>query len=216
MAEVSYLPAEPRVVPLSGRSGEPRSFRLLGQYKGTLILLEGSDGLYLIDQHVAHERILYERILRNLESEAPQSQSLLEPLMIELSAAEAQAAEQALEGLAESGFEGTVLSGGSVAMTAVPASLGVDQAARLLESVLRSIGDRTPGPKDLRRALIEEAAASMACRSAVKMHEPMSADEMESLLSELFEADQPYACPHGRPVILKLSDFDLEKRFKRR
>jgi DNA mismatch repair protein MutL len=216
MAEVSYLPTDSRPVPLSGRSGEQRSFRLLGQYKGTLILLEGADGLYLIDQHVAHERVLYERIRRNLESEQPSSQALIEPLVLELSASELQAAEQILEGLSETGFEGVLLSGRSVAMTAIPASIGVEQAGKLLESLFRSAGDDAPGPQDLRRSLIEEAAASMACRAAVKMHEPMTPAEMEALLSELFEADQPYACPHGRPVILKLSDFDLEKRFKRR
>jgi DNA mismatch repair protein MutL len=213
---VTFDPIAPRTVPLSGRSGPPTSFRLLGQYKATLLLLEGPDGLYLIDQHVAHERILYERIRANLESDRPERQVLLEPQVVELSPAEKLVLEDMAEGLEACGFDLVSLGGESVALAAIPASMGTEQAQSTLQALLH--GDATEGraPQDLRRALLEEAAASMACRAAVKMHDPLSPEEMESLLSELFETDQPFACPHGRPIILRLSDVDLELRFKRR
>jgi DNA mismatch repair protein MutL len=216
MAEITYPPMQPRSVPLSGRSGPPTSFRVLGQYKATLLLLEGPDGLYLIDQHVAHERILYERFRANIESDQPERQTLLEPELIELSPAEVLVLEDMVEGLEACGFEIVRLGGDHVGLAAIPASMEMDQAQATLQSLLHGNAAQGISPQDLRRTLLEEAAASMACRAAVKMHDPLAPEAMESLLSELFEAEQPFACPHGRPIILRLSDTDLEVRFKRR
>ena len=210
IAEAVYAPLERAPVPLSG-DGD-RSLRLLGQYKGTLILLEGADGLYLIDQHVAHERILYERFRAQLESESVRSQRLLEPVLLELAAAEAARLLELGEALEACGFTLTELSGGSVAVSAVPAALAAKNAEGLLLELARG-GD---GDGDLRRRLLDALAASQACRAAVKMHEPLPADQLEALVAELFAAEQPWACPHGRPTVLKMTDRDLEKRFKRR
>lgn len=210
IAEAVYAPLERAPVPLSG-DGD-RSLRLLGQYKGTLILLEGADGLYLIDQHVAHERILYERFRAQLESESVRSQRLLEPVLLELAAAEAARLLELGEALEACGFALTELSGGSVAVSAVPAALAAKNAEGLLLELARG-GD---GGGDLRRRLLDALAASQACRAAVKMHEPLPADQLEALVAELFAAEQPWACPHGRPTVLKMTDRDLEKRFKRR
>lgn len=215
LPEVSYSPLPARPVPLSGRSGLERSFRLLGQYKGTVLLLEGPDGLYLIDQHVAHERILYERIRTNLMSDRPEVQRLLEPILLELSPPELLRIEPLLEELDGCGIQATTLSGSSLAVTGIPTDLSVDQ----VDSILRALAQKDKeagGSGDLRRLLVEEAAASMSCRAAVKMHDPLDAQEMERLVSELFEAEQPYACPHGRPVILKITDQELETSYKRR
>ena len=216
IAQASFDPAEPALVPLSGRSGEVRPFRLLGQYKGTLILLEGPDGLYLIDQHVAHERLLYERLRRALEGRRPASQTLLEPLLLELAAAEAMRLEELSPALEDCGFSLSPLSGNTLALTAIPAFLDLDEAEGLLQSLATSAGEGAADAEALRRHLLDALAASMACRAAVKMHHPMSVAEMQRLVSELFQAEQPYACPHGRPVVLKMGDVELERRFGRR
>ena len=215
-ATPSYTPVERPIVPLSGRRGEVRPFRLLGQYKGTLILLEGPDGLYLIDQHVAHERILYERLRRSLAAERPPVQHLLTPLLLDLAPAERLRLLELAPGLEEHGFSVTSLSGNTLALTSVPGVLSADAAEGLLRRLAADSGDGAGGPADLSRHILESLAASMACKAAVKMHHPLSAPEMEALMAELFAAEQPYACPHGRPIVLQMTDSDLERRFGRR
>ena len=214
IAQPTWRPEEPRLVPLSGRSGEPRPFRILGQYKGTLILLEGPDGLYLIDQHVAHERLLYERVRRSLHGESSASQALLTPLLLELGLSEALRLEELAPALDPCGFSLAPMSGNSIALTAIPTVLSIDEAEALLQNLATSSGELDDGA--LRRQLLDSLAASLACRAAVKMHHPMSLDKMERLVSELFRAEQPYACPHGRPVVLVMGDVELERRFGRR
>jgi DNA mismatch repair protein MutL len=216
LPQASFEPLESRPVPLSGRGGREQSYRLLGQYKGTMILLEGSDGLYLIDQHVAHERILYERIRRNLAADAPQVQRLLEPHLIELSRAELMRVEPLLDPLEACGIEAAPVSPSTLGLTAVPLDMTLAQVEAAIQSLARRDEDDEESPADLRRRLLEDGAASMSCRAAVKMHHVLTREEMEHLLGELFDAEQPYACPHGRPVIMKLSDVDLERGFKRR
>jgi DNA mismatch repair protein MutL len=213
IAVAAFAPLDRPVVPLSGRSGEVRPFRLLGQYKGALVLLEGPDGLYVIDQHVAHERILYERLRRELEVERVAGQRLLTPLLLELSRAEAMRVAALASALAPLGFEIEELSGGSLAVTSTPAALAPEQARGLLLE-LATDGEATP--VNLRRRLLDDFAASMACRAAVKMHHPLAPEKIETMISELFRAENPYACPHGRPVVLVLPDADLERRFQRR
>jgi DNA mismatch repair protein MutL len=216
LATPSYAPVQRPMVPLSGRHGEARPFRLLGQYKGTLILLEGPDGLYLIDQHVAHERILYERLRRAMADQRPAVQHLLTPVLLDLAPAERLRLQELAPGLEEHGFGISALSGKTMALTATPAVLSAADAEVLLRGLAADAGDGTHGAADLAREILETLAASMACKAAVKMHHPLSAPEMEALVAELFTAEQPYACPHGRPIVLQMTDSDLERRFGRR
>jgi DNA mismatch repair protein MutL len=216
LATPSYAPLERPIVPLSGRRGEARPFRLLGQYKGTLIMLEGPDGLYLIDQHVAHERILYERLRRAMAAERPPVQHLLTPILLDLAPAERIRLAELAPGLEEHGFGVAALSGNTLALTSTPAALSPGDAETLLRSLAADSSDATRGGADLARQLLENLAASMACKAAIKMHHPLSAPEMEALVAELFTAEQPYACPHGRPIVLQMTDSDLERRFGRR
>ena len=214
LAGARYAPLTGRpVVPLSGRSGEARPFRLLGQYKGTLILLEGPDGLYLVDQHVAHERILYERLRRSLAREATPSQGLVDPPLLELSASERMRLLEIAGELEACGFGVAELSGGSVALTAVPPPLSAEAAERLL---LEIAADESSSAESVERRILDAMAATLSCKAAVKMHHPLSPEEMEALMAELFAAENPYACPHGRPTTLAMSDADLERRFGRR
>ncbi|HWN41689.1 MAG TPA: DNA mismatch repair endonuclease MutL [Thermoanaerobaculia bacterium] len=216
LATPSYAPVERPMVPLSGRRGEARPFRLLGQYKSTLILLEGPDGLYVIDQHVAHERILYERVRRAMMAESTPVQHLLTPILLELAPAERLRLLELAPGLDDCGFSLAPLSGNTLALTSTPAVLSPVEAEALLRALGSEDGDGTGASGDLRRRVLEALAASLACKAAIKMHHPLSAPEMEALVAELFAAEQPYACPHGRPIVLQMTDSDLERRFGRR
>ncbi|HVS65713.1 MAG TPA: DNA mismatch repair endonuclease MutL [Thermoanaerobaculia bacterium] len=217
LAEVRYEPLAPKSVPL-GRGGGAPSVRLLGQYKGALILLEAPDGLYLVDQHAAHERILYERFRRALAERSAASQALLQPIILELAPAEHATLSALSPRLEERGFALSDLSGGAVGLTAVPAALSADVA----EAVLRRIASDSEGVEGddpdaaLDRELLDAVAAGRACRSAVRIHRPLSREEMERVVSELFDAEQPWACPHGRPTVLEMRDAELERRFGRR
>ena len=213
LAELSLAPLDRAPVPLSGRGGETRRFRLLGQYKGALVLLEGPDGLYLIDQHVAHERVLYERLRRSLGEARSASQRLVAPLVLELSRGERMRLVELAPALEPAGFELSELSGGTVALSATPAVLSPGEAEALL---LRLAADSAASPENLGQRILDDFAASLACKAAVKMHHALSAEKLEALVSELFAAENPYACPHGRPVVLQLTDADLERRFGRR
>ena len=216
VADVAYRPSQPRIVPLSGRSGVERPFRLLGQYKGSLVLLEGPDGLYIVDQHVAHERILYERLRKALRAENVASQEFVEPLILELGASEAMYLSSLKEDLDRCGFSISELSGNSVALRGAPAKLSPEEAHDLILA-LASEQKETPGEASiLQDRLLDLLAASLSCRAAIKIHHPLSAEEMEALVAELFQAEQPYVCPHGRPTVLQMTDLDLEKRFGRR
>jgi DNA mismatch repair protein MutL len=213
LAELSLAPLDRAPVPLSGRGGETRRFRLLGQYKGALILLEGPDGLYLIDQHVAHERVLYERFRRSLGDSRADSQRLVAPWVLELSRGERMRLVELAPALEPVGFEISELSGGSLAVAATPAVLSPAEGEALL---LRLAADSEASPENLGERILDDFAASLACKAAVKMHHAFSAEKLEALVSELFAAENPYACPHGRPVVLHLTDADLERRFGRR
>lgn len=217
LAEVAYRPEPSTRVPLSGKGRE--SLRLIGQYKGTMILLEGPEALLVVDQHVAHERILYERFRRSLRQQDAASQTLLVPRMLELSAAENAALAECSSGLARCGYAVSSLSGGTAAITAIPAVLPDKEAESLVLRIATRVagGDELPSEDEaLADYLLTQLAASRACRAAVKMHEALSAEKMESLIAELFACEHPYTCPHGRPVVLELTDRDLERRFKRR
>lgn len=215
LAEPSYALSSQSSVRLSGRGSSERSLRLLGQYKGTLMLFEGSDALYLIDQHVAHERVLFERIRSRLASDLPQSQTLLEPLVLSLSAAESLCLHQWVPVLEDCGFSMVEMAGSTLGIASIPAELRIEEAERLMRRLATGEREAEEDGGALKRSLLETLAASMSCRAAVKMHHPLSPREMEELVAELFVAEQPYACPHGRPIVLKMDDRDLERRFGR-
>lgn len=214
LAEVSYRETSRPPVPLSGQRRGRQSLRLLGQYKGSLILLEAPEALLLVDQHVAHERILYEQFLGALEGRPVESQSLVEPVLLEVGVAGGSLLDEQARALDRLGFGVSALSSGTVAVSKVPARLSVEEAAETLRELCSRLQD--DGAQELGRQLVEELAASMACRSAVKMHHPLHQDEMERLISDLFRAENPWSCPHGRPIVLRMEDIDLERRFKRR
>jgi DNA mismatch repair protein MutL len=201
-------------VPLSGR-GEDRLVRILGQYKGALVLLEAEDALLLLDQHAAHERILYEKLSRSFARQQVETQRLLVPRLLELSTAEALGFVELLPALRQLGFVIEPLSGSDFSVSGVPGALEDREA----EELLARLASSSPEARDVEavtRRLLEELAAERACKGAIKIHERLSMTQMEQLVTSLFACDDPFACPHGRPTLLEMTDADLERRFGRR
>jgi DNA mismatch repair protein MutL len=191
-------------------SGVPM-LRVLGQIAASYIIAEGPDGVYLIDQHAAHERVLYERILTQLREQTVDRQTLLDPLVVDLTPEEMTAFERSAAELAEIGFEIERWDGGAVAVREIPALVkGVDVAQRL-RLILRELAEGGQG-----ESWLDAVAVSTACHTSIRAGQTLSIPEMRELVSALESASQPRACGHGRPTMLHLSGSDLEKQFQRR
>ncbi|MEW5980792.1 MAG: DNA mismatch repair endonuclease MutL [Acidobacteriota bacterium] len=185
----------------------------LGQFRNTYIIAVDEEGIAVIDQHVAHERVLYERAIARLSSGALESQRLLTPLLLDVP----PEAREVLLGhtgeLHQCGFEVEDFGPSSVKVTAMPVLLGRDEGAealRALSADLERLGGRAPVEDHLR-----QIAATMACHAAVKAHDPLTHEKMVHILEELRETAYSTVCPHGRPVMLRLSRREVEKNFQR-
>lgn len=190
-----------------------REMNVLGQLHRTFILGETPQGLWIIDQHVAHERVLYERFLRRAARGGGSVQHLLAPVAVTFSPERSGLAEQYQEELARLGFVLEPFGGASYLVRGVPVELGPGADAARLTGVLEEVLDACDGEGGFSA---HEAAASLACRAAVKAGQVLDMSRMKKLLAQLAEADNPFACPHGRPVIIELDRMDLERRFGRR
>lgn len=191
--------------------------RLIGQVFNTYLLLEEGDDFLLIDQHAAHERILYEKLLRHQEDSRGKknpSQPLLTPLQIRTSALEREALLDRKEEIESMGFDFEAFSDSSFVLRAVPQSLGREPVIQA-EAAFRTIIELALDPNFDFSRQETELMHSMACKAAVKAHDILSYDEMCELLKQLQGLRDPYHCPHGRPVILRLSRKDIEKMFRR-
>jgi DNA mismatch repair protein MutL len=184
--------------------------RLLGQYRDSFLLLEDDHGLVIVDQHVAHERVLYDRIRRRLaDGEAP-SQGLLAPRLLEVGEAMA-AALPVVEGLLRRvGIEA------DVRISSVPPELEPETVDGVVEEILDRATALDGVPERAAEELSEELAASLSCRGAIKVNHRLSHQEQLALLEDLVTTDNPYRCPHGRPIILRLSQEEMERRLGRR
>ena len=185
----------------------------LGQFRDTFIIAVDEDGIAIIDQHVAHERILFERITERLTSGQLGSQRLLEPMLVEMSAAGRQALVGHAAELSRLGFEVEEFGGGSLRVSAFPALLtreDCDVALRALADDLEGL-DRGSKVEDA----IKRIAATMACHAAVKANYPLTMEKMSHILEELRRTAYSTICPHGRPVMLRLTRREVEKNFQR-
>lgn len=189
--------------------------RVLGQLANTYIVAEGPEGMFLVDQHAAHERLLYDRLLAGL---VPQPQGLLQPALVELTPAQAARLQECAPAVAEMGFHlepfGGTRAGSSLEraylLRAVPAPLVGRDPARALLDFLDAI-EGSPG-LDWR----QRAAATIACHGATRAGDPLSMEAMRDLLRQLEAAQMPRTCPHGRPTLLYLSAEQLQRQFGRR
>jgi DNA mismatch repair protein MutL len=189
------------------------TLRPLGQIRNSFILAVNEDGLWIVDQHVAHERVLFERILKQRAAQKVESQRLLMPIVLELSPAQQAIFTEIADELQHNGFEAEPFGARSVAVKVAPA--GVDAAAveHMLHELLDQIS-REEQSLNLEK-IRARIAASIACHAAIKVNMPLEQNKMDWLLAELAKTDHPMSCPHGRPVVLRYSVKDIQKAFKR-
>ncbi|MGA7560121.1 MAG: DNA mismatch repair endonuclease MutL [Terriglobales bacterium] len=190
-----------------------RTLRPLGQIRNSFILAVNEDGLWIIDQHVAHERVLFERILRQRAAQRVESQRLLMPLVIELTPAQQAIFSDIAEELARNGFEAEPFGARSVAVKVAPAGVDAAQIEHMLNEIFEQL-TREDQAINL-EAVRSRIAASIACHAAIKVNMPLEQNKMEWLLAELAKTEHPMTCPHGRPVVLRYSMQDIQKAFKR-
>lgn len=193
------------------RKGKLPMLRVLGQLGRAYIIAEGPTGMYLIDQHAAHERVLYERFEAERDKAGVSSQSLLEPLVLEPGPRQAAVMEERLDNLRELGFEIEPFGGDTYLVRAVPAIL---QGTDLTQTIL-DIMDET-GSKDTAPSWEEEFIISLACHGAIRSGQVLPPQQMQELVRHLEETSLPRTCPHGRPTMLHVSAEQLEREFGRR
>jgi len=186
----------------------------IAQIAKSYILAENQEGLVLIDQHAAHERVRFEELMNELEKSLPQKQQLLLPLTIELSTLECEIFEQYSETFLKLGFEIELFGKNTFIVHSVPSVIAGENIEQTILSVISDLSDekQTRAVKDPQERVIEY----MACRSAIKFGKDLSMYEMLNLIRQLDTLKRPYTCPHGRPSMIKLSFDELEKRFKRK
>ncbi len=186
--------------------------RLIGQIFDTYWLIEYEDRLYMIDQHAAHEKVLYERIKKQVEKNSVISQLISPPYIVTLSDSEAEVLSRHMAQFNELGFTVEHFGGKEYSLSSVPAELfGMSEQDYFLSVLDGLLEDKTvKEPKQ-----IKDRIATMACKAAVKGNMKMSYSEADALISELLLLDNPYNCPHGRPTIISFSQTDIEKMFKR-
>ncbi|MGB9772523.1 MAG: DNA mismatch repair endonuclease MutL [Bacteroidota bacterium] len=213
-AKLSIIPL-PHEIPVSTRSGagvvdqeEPRIWQLHNKY----ILSQVKSGLVIIDQHAAHERILYERAVEMLESNAPLSQQLLFPQTVELPPADFALVTELMSELQRLGFDLQIFGKNTILVSGIPADVRIGYEARILQDILDEYRDDRG---EVSLSIRDRLAKSFACRAAIKAGDPLSLEEMRSLIDQLFATSIPYSCPHGRPVIVKLSLEEFDKFFGR-
>ncbi len=195
------------------RPEEITDLKPLGQVSASFIVAVNGEGLWLVDQHVAHERILFEQHLEARRAGKVESQRMLMPMVLELSPRQLVIYEKIAEELAANGFEVEPMGPKSVAIQSVPAGIVAPDAEHLLTEILDGL-ERENAAISI-DTLQAKIAASTACHAAIKINMPLDQTKMEWLLSELAKTDCPMSCPHGRPVVLRYSLKEIEKAFHR-
>lgn len=187
-------------------------FRIIGQVFDTYWLVEFEDKLLMIDQHAAHEKVNYERLMKQYREKKVLSQGLLPPVIVSLSGQEETVLKECLDTFAALGFEIESFGGNEYALRSVPVDLYGCQEKEMFLEVLDALSMGT-GFGGIR--VIEEKIASMSCKAAVKGNHRFSVPEAEALIDELLTLDNPYHCPHGRPTIIAMTKTEMERKFKR-
>ena len=189
-----------------------QEYRIIGQVFETYWLIQYRDSLYIIDQHAAHEKVLYERTMKKISEKTFTSQTISPPIILTLNQDEVQALETYEAQLSMFGYEIEPFGGKEYAITAIPADFtDIDMKTmfiEMLDDFANISGKDAPN-------LIMEKVASMSCKAAVKGNNHLSRPEIEALIDELLELDNPYNCPHGRPTIISMTKYEIEKKFRR-
>jgi DNA mismatch repair protein MutL len=189
------------------------TLRPLGQLRNSFILAVNEEGLWIVDQHVAHERVLFEKILRDREVERVQRQRLLMPLLIDVPPAQMVTFARLATELEKNGFEAEPFGPGTIAVKAAPVGLEGRELERMVEEVL-AVPERELQAENA-HARQHRIAASIACHAAIKINTPLEPEKIDWLLAELARTEHPTSCPHGRPIALRYSLKDIQKAFQR-
>ena len=221
MEEVRYQPDRPLMIDFTQEtlfekkviSQENRTkYQIIGQVFDTYWLVQFEDKLYIIDQHAAHEKVKYERFMKQYHEKTLMTQNLMPPIIVSLTGREETILKEYAELFENLGFEIEEFGGDEYALRAVPVDLyGCNERQMFLE-VLDELSEL--GPREGLK-VVEEKIASMSCKAAVKGNNRLSREEAEKLIDELLTLENPYNCPHGRPTIITMSKYEMEKRFKR-
>ena len=187
------------------------ALKVVGQVKLTYVVAEGPDGMFLVDQHAAHERVLFDQICRKAAEKSPQSQALLEPTTLELTPSQAEVLEANAQELGSYGFQVEEFGANSVLLRSVPGIMTTQDPARSLLDVLDMVAF-----EGLVRQQEDILAATIACHSAIRAGKSLTEEEMRALLEQLEQADNPHTCPHGRPTMIHFSSTNMEREFGRR
>jgi DNA mismatch repair protein MutL len=185
--------------------------RVVGQVKLTYIVAEGPDGMFLVDQHAAHERVLFDRLRRRAVDRATESQPLLSPMPVELTPSQVEVLQDNAGLLASYGFELESFGGNSYLLRAVPSIMSPQDPARSLVDILDMVSF-----EGLLRQHEDVLAASIACHAAIRAGKSLTEPEMRALLEQLENTDNPHTCPHGRPTLVHFSEYQMEREFGRR
>ena len=186
--------------------------RIIGQVFDTYWIVEFRDHMYIIDQHAAHEKVMYERLTASLKTKEFTSQQLSPPIILTLSMQEEELLKKYMDIFQLVGFEIEPFGGREYSIRAVPDNLFGFTEKSLFIDMLDSLSDTTGKPS---ADFLNEKLATMACKSAVKGNNRLSVSEANTLIQELLSLENPYNCPHGRPTIISMSKYELEKKFKR-
>jgi len=200
--------------PIETPRSQADNFRIIGVLNTLYVLMEGEDGLVLMDQHAAHERVMFERLRASLEQDGVPSQRLLIPLTLQVTPREADLLQRNLEPLSRLGIEAQPFGPNVFKFDALPTFLKIDDPLDWLNQVIEELSALSAKSSSLR--LGEDMIASTACRHAVKANDVLSMPELRALLVDMFTCEMPYCCPHGRPTLIQISYAELEKKFGRR
>lgn len=186
--------------------------RMIGQVFDTYWIIEYDGKLFIIDQHAAHEKVLYEKLMKDFSKKALQKQMLSPPVILTLSMQEENIYKRYADYFSDLGFEIESFGGREYAVCGVPLQLFGMNARDIFIEILDSLSEET---RRLDGTAITDHIATMACKAAVKGNHHLSFEEADALIGQLLEAKNPYTCPHGRPTIISISKYELEKKFKR-
>ena len=186
--------------------------KLIGQVFETYWIVEYDGKLFIIDQHAAHEKVLYEKLMKRFKESKPMIQLLEPPVILTLSMGEADLLNRYMDDFKRMGFEFESFGGKEYALRGVPSDLYGFTEKEMVTELLDELSGEAPR---MRTDMIGDRIATMACKAAVKGNMRISFKEADALIEELLQAENPYTCPHGRPTIISMTKTELEKKFKR-
>ena len=190
---------------------DTNSYRVIGQLFDTYWLIEFEDKFYMMDQHAAHEKILYENLMNHIKTKKMDTQMIMPPIILELNLRQEEIIKKYSSVFDKVGFELEQFGTMSYKVTGVPAGFPTINYKQMLIDMIDNLCDDRKSDLEI----ITEKIASMSCKAAVKGNNKLSFDEAKQLIGELMKAENPYNCPHGRPTLIVMSKYEIEKKFKR-